>query len=166
MWLMLLLRQIEAIFTPVGRKTEVLTADELTAIPTLFSAQNSSCLTNDLETCPFQVFSSLDSGQKLTMKPEQKARCAAHKNKNFSVYYFIMIIWNVIYIANYKLLNLIQPVEPYGFSLSTLHRKRFYLGNERLTKKGFYLCNERFTKKGFYLGNERLFSIQPIPSQT
>lgn len=154
MWHMLLLRQIEAIFTPVGRKTEVLTADELTAIPTLFSVQYSSCLTNDLETCPFQVGSSLDSGQIFTMKPEQKARCATHKNKNFSVYYFIMTVWNVIYIANYKLLNLIQPVEPHGFSLSTLHRKRFYLGNERLTKKGFYL------------GNEKLFSIQPIPSQT
>lgn len=143
MWLMLQLRQIEAIFTPVGRKTEVLTADEVTAIPTLFSVQYSSCLTNDLETCQFQVCSSLDSGHLFTMKPEHKARCATYKNKKFfSVDYFIMIVWNVIYIANYKLLNLIQPVEPHGFSLSTLHRE------------------------GFYLGNGRLFRTLPIPSQT
>lgn len=114
----------------------------MTAIPIRFSAQYSSCLTNHLGTCPFQVCSSLDSGQLLTMKPEQKARCATYKNKNFSVYRSIIIMWNVIYIANYKLLNLIQPVEPHGFSLGTLHRKR---------------C---------YLGDERLFRIQPIPSRT
>lgn len=91
---MLQLRQIEAVFTPVGRKTEAITADNVIVIPNLFSVQYSFCLTNDLETCQFQVCSSLDSGQLFTMKPEQKARCATHKNKKFfSVDYFIMIVW-------------------------------------------------------------------------
>lgn len=149
---MLQLRQTEAIFTPVGRKTEVLTADEVTAIPTLFSVQYSSCLTNDLETCQFQVCSSLDSGQLFTMKPEQKARCATYKRiRKFSVDYFITMVWNVIYIANYKVLNLIQPVETHGFSLSILHREGFYVGNERLFRTLPILSQTRINLLTFFL---------------
>lgn len=57
--------------------------DNVTAILPLFSAQYSPCLTNTLETLQFQVFSSWDSGQLFTMKPEQKARHTTSKNENY-----------------------------------------------------------------------------------
>lgn len=130
--------------------------DNVTAVPPLVSAQYSPCLTNTLETRQVQVFSSWDSGQLVTMKPEQKARYATSKNKNyFSFDCFITIVWNVNYFIGWQIykrsnefknciatihkiidqvtqafsvfwlrltMNLIQPVEPHGFSLRTLHR--------------------------------------------